>query len=360
MKKLLLGIAAISASALVGCGSDSIPTPTPDAGPSFTQPTGTVAVNFKVDDSANKLFAAGDLQWKGAMKYDPTTRIITADATWGGPFAVLYDDGPWTTGGHEPVGATAADGIWGVTIFVAPPATGTAKYGYGLQDAHSCAAAATTCNANGWSWLGDNGEFDIAAGATAAVNATGRSFPKFGTTDLQLTATLATLDSYCNLTAPATCAVNADCGDITKYQCANTKCALKARQKCTGAVACPTGTGATVQACVAPDTTKVTVKSSAFTWNEVQLTNTAGAFTFTLSALAGAGKTLPHSGQLNSGDKPEFLFVFNGNEYRDYSATGTPASTVGVTAGLKATGAANYTTATINVLTNGNTSITVP
>jgi hypothetical protein len=359
MKKLILGIATLGLAAVVGCGSD---TTTTNNG--FPQPAGTVAVNFSVNDSQNKLYAAGDLQWKGAFKLaDPATRIITADGSWGGPYPVLFDDGPWTAGGHEPDGAVAGDGIWGVTVFVAPPATGTDKYGYGLQDATSCSAsslAASTCAANGWSWLGSNGEFAVAAGATAAINATGRSFSKFGTTDLQLKATKSALDSFCSLATSTACTTDATCNDAS-LSCSNSKCVLKTVQKCTGGVACPAGTGAAAQVCKTPDTTKVQVKSSAFTWNEVKLTDDgSGNFIFTLSALAGTGKTLPHTGLLNTGDKPEFLFVFNGNEYRDFSATGGPASAVGITAATKASSASTYTTQTINTLANGNTSITSP
>src|SRR5437870_6132320 len=114
MKKLfVLGIAALAA-----CGGE-------DKKPTFTKPAGTVAVNFSVDDTANKVFAAGDLKWKGSMIYDTATNKVTKDDTWGGPYATLFDDGPWTNGGHEPDGATKGDNIWGVTVFVTPPATGS-------------------------------------------------------------------------------------------------------------------------------------------------------------------------------------------------------------------------------------------
>jgi hypothetical protein len=74
-----------------------------------------VAVNFTVDDTANKVYQAGYLQWKGSFVYNPTTRIITFDDTWADPLIPLYDDGPWKSGGHEPVGAVAGDHKWGVT-----------------------------------------------------------------------------------------------------------------------------------------------------------------------------------------------------------------------------------------------------
>src|SRR6266852_4305066 len=119
MRRLSI-VSIASIAVLAACGGSSKP-------PTFTKPAGTVAVNFSVDDTANKSYTAdatgkSDLQWKGAMIYDSTKNTITADPTWGGPWAVLYDDGPWTSGGHEPDGATAGDHIWGVAVFVTPPA----------------------------------------------------------------------------------------------------------------------------------------------------------------------------------------------------------------------------------------------
>src|SRR5574342_689937 len=64
----------------------AIPEPTAVPVGGFIQPPGTVAVNFTVDDPVNQVYQAGDLQWKGAMTYDPATRMITPDSTWGGPW----------------------------------------------------------------------------------------------------------------------------------------------------------------------------------------------------------------------------------------------------------------------------------
>jgi hypothetical protein len=297
MKQLkMLGLAVLAVTA-AACGSSSDPGPTPT--PPFPQPTGTVAVNIKVDDSANKVFTAGQLQWKGAMIYDTTTRKVTADATWGGPFAPLYDDGPWDAGGHEPAGAVAGDGIWGVTVFVTPPATGTATYSYGLNDDYY-----QTHFGNGWIWPPPNGSFDVAAGATAPVTASGLTLAKFGTTDMQVTIDTSAL-------APGTW-----------------------------------------------DKTKVEVKGSAWAWGATQLTASGTKYTFTLSENVGAGKQFVHTGLLNSGAKPEFVFVFNGLEYK----VGGAASPVGVTAAVKASGATTWTTVSIVNSTTGdkNTYITVP
>ena len=359
MKKLVLSIAVAGAAALAGCGTDN--KGTPDAS---IQPNGTVPVNFSVDDTANKVYKDGDLEWKGAMKYDPTTRTITKDSSWGGPYAKLYDDGPWVLAdggmgsGHEPSGATAGDNKWGVTVFAPTPATGTDTYSYGLNDANACSTAADAgvAGCNGWSWLGDNGSFDVAAGATAPVNASGRSFSKFGNVDLQLKAVKSQLISQCALTTPASCTKDADCGDPNQF-CLNGKtCALKQSVICTsGGAACPTG-----QTCTPPDTSKVTLKGSAEGWSEVELKDDgSGNFIFTQSAVAGAGKALPHAGLLNSGDTPEFVFVFNGLEYRDRTVTGAPCAKQGVTASTGAAGGP-YTSQTVSTKANGNTYITVP
>jgi hypothetical protein len=255
-----------------------------------------VAVNFTVDDTATKVYTAGQLQWKGSMKHDSTTRKVTKDGTWGGPFATLYDDGPWSAGGHEPEGAVAGDNKWGITVFVTPPATGTEGYEYGLID-HAFG--------DGWIWVGTNGTFSVAAGATAAITATGITLPKFGTTDMQLVL------------------------DKTKLDTSKTW-----------------------------DTTKVTVKGSAWAWQEVTLTAVGNTYTFTLSDVVGPGKTLYHTGLLNSGAKPEFIYVFNGVEYKDAGGTGL---FTGATAATKASGAATWTTQvpTINPA-NKNPIITVP
>ncbi len=281
---------------LAACGEDKKPT--------FVQPTGTVAVNFTVDDTANKVFTAGQLKWKGSMIYDPVTNLVAYDGTWSGgtsgmDWAVLYDDGPWNAGGHEPKGSTAGDHKWGVTVFATPPATGSQTYEYGLID-----VPYQTDFGNGWIWTGPNGTFLLNAGDTAEINAPGITLPAFGTTDMKLV-----IDST-NLIA---------------------------------------GTW---------NTSKVTVKGSATAWSEVTLTNDGtGKFPFLLSTVVGAGKTFMHSGLLKTGDKPEFIFVFNGVEYKD--GTGTAAQQ-GVTAFTGPSGSPT-TPATISInASNKNTYITIP
>ena len=108
MRRLSILGAALAAASLAACGSSSSSSSPPPPPAGFTKPAGTVAVNFSVDDTANKVFTAGTLEWKGSFVYDTTTRKITYDATWGGGFPPLYDDGPWSAGGHEPAGATSS------------------------------------------------------------------------------------------------------------------------------------------------------------------------------------------------------------------------------------------------------------
>jgi hypothetical protein len=271
----------------------------------FPQPPGTVAVNYTVDDSANKVFTAGQLEWKGSLKITPAPdggtwdRKIAKDSNWGGPWPKLYDDGPWSAGGHEPAGATAGDHKWGVTVFATPPATGSDTYEYGTIDATN----------GGWLWVATppatgNGTFQVAAGATTPITAAGLTLAAFGTTDLKLV-----VDST-NLLS-----VTAGGWDLT-----------------------------------APK-----VKGSAWGWVEKPMTHVGTTWTFLLSSVVGTGTDLPHSGLLKAGDKPEWVFVF-GTEYKD---TGGAAAMQGVTAFLGPVGTVT-TPATITLATNKNTIVTVP
>jgi hypothetical protein len=295
-----ISILAIVAAGLA-CGGSS-----PSKPPPFTKPAGTVAVGFSVDDTANKVYADKDLEWKGSMVYDASSNKAIYDSTWGagnGPFAPMYDDGPFSKGGHEPENSVAGDHIFGVVIFVTPPATGTQDYNYGLSD-----SVYQTKFGNGWVWPNANpGTFTVAAGATADIKADGIALKKFGTTDLQLT-----IDGN-NLVTSSTW-----------------------------------------------DKSKVTVKGSAWAWSEVTLTNDGtGKFVFTLSNVTGAGKQFPHTGLTNSGDKAQFVFVFNNKEYKD--AAGAP-SPMGVSAAVKAAGATSWTPVAVANQPSGdkNTYVTIP
>lgn len=287
MKRIIWLLAALMATSLVACGDDD-----DDGGnepvPGFPKPAGTVTVNFKVDDSANKVWKAGEIEWKGTVQFDPATRIGTFDGSWLAEdpgWAILYDDGPWDVGpnfGHEPSGAVAGDHVWGVTVFIAPPAatdadtcntpagtTGCTKYSYGLRDATNPDRAN-----GGWIWVGSNGSFNIAAGQTGTVNAPGLTFPANGTKDLKLV-----LDV--NALLPAA--------------------------------------GAT------PPFDTVKVKGSAWGWSlkdgfddgtHLDATAGDGKYTFVLSDVIDSTMP-PYPGLLKTGDQPEFVWELDGVEYKN-------------------------------------------
>jgi len=332
MKRIIILSAALASFGLVACSSDETDTtlysePNCKASPWANNkiPPCTIPVNFVVDDSANKVFKDGEAQWKGQFAYDAVTRVSFNDSNWGGPFAGLYDDGPWsgwtdtsvtppvTKYGHEPQGARAFDHILGTTVFVYPPAAGgnSMTYSYGLID-HAFG--------DGWIWQGPNGSFTVAAGATAPINATGMTLAPFGTTDLRLHIDSANLQ-------PNTC----------------------------------TGTG-----CVPPAwdyTGGIKVKGSAWGWVEVATTNVGGIYSFTLSDVAGATKQLYHTGLTKTGDTPQFVFVFytTAGASKEYKVgTGGPPTT-GVTAETKPSGGA-WGTVPVTKQAAGdlNTYITVP
>ncbi len=315
--KILKTMSAVAlAAALAACGGSSDPAPPPVVG--FTQPAGTVAVNFTVDDTANGTWKTNELEWKGQVNFDATTRIATKDATWlGGTWAKLYDDGPWnannaTTGqpGHEPAGSVAGDHRLGITVFVAPPATGTLAFEYGLRDATNADRAN-----GGWVWSGPNGTFSVAAGATAAVTAPGITFPAKGAIDLQLT-----LDTSQLLTAFSYTA----------------------------------------------GTTVIKVKGSAWGWSEVTLldngtkgdvTAADGIFTLVLSQNINTAAP-PYPGLLKTGDRAEFVWVIDGVEYKDAAGAASPQGAAGATK----TGAAAWAPQTVQLTTTGfiNTYIQAP
>jgi hypothetical protein len=173
------------------------------------------------------------------------------------------------------------------------------------------AVASPTDTAGGWIWRGTNGMITIPANSGEAVNATGLTVPAWGTTDFRLTIDTSTLAGGFTYTA----------GQPLK------------------------------------------VKGSAWGWSEIDLaavTGQAGVYEFLLGPNVGAGTPRKHSGKLNTGDKPEFVFTINNVEYK----VGGAASAGGVKAYVKAANAATWTEVTIMTYTgegaNGNTYITSP
>lgn len=128
-----------------------------DAGPTL------VAINFSVDDQASHTYdATSGLAWKATFAFNSVTNVVTFDSGSPGPFPMLYDDGPVATGGHEPVGATAGDHIWGVTVLFAVP-TATTSFTY-------TAIIGSVAGSDGTS-IGPApaGTFDVPANAAGAV-----------------------------------------------------------------------------------------------------------------------------------------------------------------------------------------------
>ncbi len=272
----------------------------------FAPPANHVAVNFTIDDSANQTYDNSDgLAWKGSFSFSPATRILSFNGSWGGPYAMLYDDGPWTSGGHEPEGASAGDHIWGVTVWVSNTNTQYFEYGAIRNSVDGSDGA--------WIWTGANGTFTVNAGATSAIDATGLSIAAHGTIDLCLTIDISANAS--NLALPF---------QGTDY--AN----------------------------------KVQVKGSAWNWNLVTAdddgndcdsTANDGIYSFILSEAIGK-----HDGLLLSGATSEFIFVLDGVEYRTAGA----ASDIGVSAYTSPLG--SWIQQPVKVYADGslNTYITVP
>lgn len=247
------------------------------AGEPFVQPEGTVPVNFSVDDRLNRIYGEGDLKWKGGFLFDPATRVLVRDDSWSGGvelqgFPTLYDDGPWTQGGHEPIGSQPGDHVWGVTVFVSPDPTSDQAFDYGVID-----AVYEWNYGNGWMWRGTNGRFVVPAGTSSAVTAEGLRFAKFGKWDL---------------------------GFVV-----DTK----------GLLQPPGGTW---------DVAAVGVKSSWWGWAVAPMDDTGdGVWTFDLSPWIEAG-ILMHTGFMKQGSSAEFVVVLfdaqgNANEYVIWNFDGT-------------------------------------
>ncbi|MBK9517579.1 MAG: hypothetical protein IPO09_09540 [Anaeromyxobacter sp.] len=295
--------------------------------PAGVKPTGYAAVSIAVDDTANRVFAGAELAWKGSFVYDPTTRIAVKDSVWPGPYPALFDDGPWTEGGHEGAGAVAGDHVLGATIFVKAPATPEevasflGYFEYGLIDVAYERPIPEGGFGNGWLWAGPLGSFSIALLSTRDVTARGMTLPAFGATDLRLTLDLSRLDP----------------GDW--------------------------------------DTSAVWIKSDAWSWGLVQLLDDGrkgdaaagdGIFTFVLSEHAGAGRPLLHTGLLRSGQAPEFVWKLGGGLDTltgEYKSSEGVALSGGATAATRPPGG-SWTALPVLLCTangsNQNTCVTVP
>jgi hypothetical protein len=305
----------------------------------FAQPAGTVAIDFKVNDSTNKLYKDGELNWKGSYsKFDAGTRIATFDTSWQGGAAtavwpLLYDDGPWNKGGHEPIGSTAGDHILGVTIFIKPPATGTQAYSYGLEDYIYVNNWTTIAGANetpnGWMWPpGPNGAYNVAAGATGTINAGSFTLTPGGSVDIQLVLDTTTLPPRL---LPDGGTILPDGGVLPPW-----------------------------------DASHVQLKSNAWFWGTVTLKDDGSTYgdkaandkkyTFTLSSVVPS--PFVHNAFLKSTDKVEFVFQLGGVEFKDGSGSVFLSN---VTAGTRTAGSgAAFTPVTPTLADNKNGQIVIP
>ena len=169
--------------------------------PSATVCDGFAVVNFSIDDSATQFFTADDfLAWKGGFGWDPEAGpygIMNSQQRVVRAVSVVYDDGPWNEGGHEPAGAVAGDSIWGIAAFFdlsTLPASGEKEIPYG---------AIRDSNENGddgqWIWnrfQPSNGSFVVGVDDDGmAVDATNLTLPTFGDIDVRFTVDTATIQA---------------------------------------------------------------------------------------------------------------------------------------------------------------------
>ncbi|MFO0750307.1 MAG: hypothetical protein U1F43_32250 [Myxococcota bacterium] len=248
-------------------------TTTPDV--DTVEPTYATAT-FSIDDSVNQTYDATDgLAWKGSFSYDRATNVLSLNSSWGGPFVPLYDDGP-APGGHEKPGATAGDHIWTVVVKIASTDADQA-FEYG-----AIRGSVDGADAGGSGW---------AATARSPHRRTRRR----------------------RSTRPASPSPVRHGGPDPRHR--------------------RVGPGANLDAAFrGVDYATVKVKGNAWGWTEVAMVDdgtkgdaTAGdkKYTFRLSE-----NLAKHDGLLKTGDKPEFIFVLDGTEYK----AGGAAATAGVTA----------------------------
>ncbi len=151
---------------------------TDTGGARWVKPDGYAVVTFYGDVSENKTYQVAEMKWNGAFVWDEKTNIAVYASSWlptDGPFPPLYDDGPISAGGHEMEGAVAGDHIFSTEIYIKPDSENDILFEYGLINEW-----------NYWIWEGPNGQFTIAKGSTAKIDAQGIKFHKFGDIDAKI------------------------------------------------------------------------------------------------------------------------------------------------------------------------------
>jgi hypothetical protein len=184
------GKTQVADSTVVSDAADSGPlfgkdaTPTTDSGGDTTPAGKGVWLTFAVDDSANQTFGNADIKWTGSFKWDAKTNSIEPATSWlptDGPYPVLYDDGPFASGGHEQDDGVAGDHILTTKVLFTPSADTTLEYGALNELDH-------------WMWVGPNGQIAVPKTASGTIAVPGMKLKKFGTHDAKLTLDLAALN----------------------------------------------------------------------------------------------------------------------------------------------------------------------
>ena len=234
----------------------------------WTKPDGYASITFVVDDTANGTYADADMEWNASLIYDRVTNTVEHSDAWlpeQGPFPPLYDDGPYSQGGHEAVGQTAGDHIFSAEVFFLAEEDTTFEYGL-INDLDH------------WIWVGPNGRVTVTTGETGTVDAPGYTFPAFGDIDLKVTLDTAELHE---------------------------------------------------EFAFDPAENSLFVKGSMISWKPVQILDNGergdeaaddGIYTLTLSEYLG-----PHDGLLTMGQEAQFVFVFvyeEGTEGVEYKLAG--------------------------------------
>ena len=231
----------------------------------WTRPEGYCSIVFVVDDTANATYLDAEMEWNASLTYDRLSNIAEFTTSWlpdEGPYPPLYDDGPYTAGGHEAEGQTAGDSIFSAEVFFLAEETTTFDYGL-INDLDH------------WIWSGPNGQVTVNAGETGTVEAQGFGFEVFG--DIDIRVTLDTNDLHEEYPFDA-------------------------------------------------EADSLFVKGSMISWRPIQLLDNGergdeaandGIYTLTLSEYLG-----PHDGTLSLGQEAQFVFVFFEAEGLEYKLGG--------------------------------------
>jgi len=242
--------------------------------PRWTRPPGTASIVFEVDDRANQTYSDGEMEWNASLTYDAATNMVAYSASWlpeEGPYPALYDDGPYTTGGHEAETGQAGDNIFSLEVFF--DAEEETVFDYGLIN-----------DLDHWIWTGANGQVTVSEGEAGTVVAPGFTFVGHGNVDLRVTLDTNALHEEFAFDA---------------------------------------------------ENDSLFVKGSMISWKPVQLLDNGergdaaaddGVYTFTLSEYLG-----PHDGLLNMEQEAQFIFVFFEADGLEYKLAGN-ALVNGVTA----------------------------